>query len=113
MLQTSAWRDEVVFACVPLVLKGLSPQVVDSGLEFVPLPEPQEFEQANISANDLHQDARTACNDALLQREASVCMEAAKGSNLIVFNLFTLEGYFIAQHLNVPCIAASPFVLMK
>ena len=31
----------------------------------------------------------------------------------MVFNLFTLEGYFIARHLKVPCLAASPHLLNR
>ncbi len=49
----------------------------------------------------------------LLKYEAGVCYEASVGARLIVFNLFSLEGYFIAQELNVPCIAASPFLLSR
>ena len=46
----------------------------------------------------------------LLRRETVACLQASDGASLIVFNLFTLEGYFVAQYLNVPCLAASPFI---
>lgn len=48
-----------------------------------------------------------------LKVEAAACLEASQGASLIVFNLFTLEGYFIARHLGIPCIAASPHVLTR
>lgn len=54
-----------------------------------------------------------ACSDGktdLLRRETAACLQASEGASLIVFNLFTLEGYFVAQHLGVPCLAASPFI---
>ena len=44
----------------------------------------------------------------VLKAEAAVCVEASKGANLIVFNLFSLEGRFIAAHFDIPCIALSP-----
>ena len=41
------------------------------------------------------------------------CLAASHNANIIVFNLFTLEGWFIANHLSIPCVAASPFLLNR
>lgn len=30
---------------------------------------------------------------------------------LLVFNLFALEGFHVAEHLGVPCLAASPYLI--
>lgn len=50
---------------------------------------------------------------SLLKSEAGVCFAACQGAGLVVFNLFSLEGYFIALHLGVPCLAASPHILNR
>lgn len=50
---------------------------------------------------------------SVLKKEAAACLEAAQGADLIVFNLFTLEGYFIAQHLGIPCVVTSPHILTR
>ena len=51
--------------------------------------------------------------DGCLKDEAQICYDACIGASLIVFNLFSLEGYFIAQHFNIPCIAVSPFLVHR
>ena len=43
-----------------------------------------------------------------LGAEVGVSLEASREADLIIYNLFSLEGQFIASGLNVPCIAASP-----
>ena len=48
-----------------------------------------------------------------LKQEACICRDACSGANLIIFNLFSMEGYFIAQELKIPCIAVSLFVLAR
>ena len=48
-----------------------------------------------------------------LKQEAALCLQASQGADLIVFNLFSLEGFFIAKHLHISCIAASPHVLTR
>ena len=40
-------------------------------------------------------------------------LSACHGADAIVFNLFACEGWFIAQYLGVPCIAASPFAITR
>lgn len=99
--------DEVVIACTPSVSSGFS-FLLHTGIQFFSLPDVEQL---------ILQDFTAACALAysdgkidLLRKETAACLLASEGASLIVFNLFTLEGYFIAQHLNVPCIAASPFV---
>ena len=48
-----------------------------------------------------------------LKQEAALCLQASQGADLIIFNLFSLEGFFIAKHLHISCIAASPHVLTR
>jgi len=48
-----------------------------------------------------------------LKTEAASCLQASQGADCIIFNLFSLEGYFIAKHLGIPCIAASPHVVAR
>ena len=63
----------------------------------------------NPSQRMLKDDARLS----LLKSEAAICYDACKGAHLIIFNLFSLEGYFIALHLGIPCLAASPHLLTR
>eukprot|EP00731_Ephydatia_muelleri_P016790 Em0009g1214a len=91
----------------PSVASGFS-FLLHTGIQFFSLPDVEQM---------LVQDYTAACALAcsggkmdLLRRETSACLQASEGASLIVFNLFTLEGYFIAQYLNVPCLAASPFL---
>ena len=48
-----------------------------------------------------------------LKQEAALCLQASQGADLIIFNLFSLEGFFIAKHLHISCIAASPHILTR
>lgn len=50
---------------------------------------------------------------SLLKKEAAICFDVCKDASLIVFNLFSLEGYFIALHLGIPSLAASPHLLTR
>ena len=49
----------------------------------------------------------------LLCDEVKACVQACEKAALILFNLFSCEGFFIAQHLEVPCVALSPFVVTR
>ena len=50
----------------------------------------------------------------LLNKEVACCVEAcSNGVDAVVFNLFTLEGYFITMHFKVPSVAVSPFLITK
>lgn len=51
---------------------------------------------------------------SLLNEEVKCCIEAcSSGINGVVFNLFSLEGYLIANHFHVPSAAISPFLLSR
>ena len=50
---------------------------------------------------------------SLLKSEATVCFAACQGAELVIFNLFSLEGYFIALHLGIPSLAASPHLINR
>ena len=52
-------------------------------------------------------------DEELLKAEVAACLCASRDSNIVVFNLFTLEGWYIANHLSIPCVAASPFLLNR
>lgn len=49
----------------------------------------------------------------LLVEEVQSCLQACHGADLVLFNLFSCEGYFIAHHLGVPCVAVSPFLVTR
>ena len=49
----------------------------------------------------------------LLCDEVKSGLKACENAALILFNLFSCEGFFIAQHLGVPCVALSPFVVTR
>ena len=63
--------------------------------------------------NDQQKDVEDCQRLLALKTEAKICLEASKGADLIVFNLFSLEGQFIASHLHIPCIAMSPHLQMR
>eukprot|EP00466_Bigelowiella_natans_P017526 jgi/Bigna1/136364/aug1.33_g11072 len=44
-------------------------------------------------------------------REIIDCLEASRGAHLLVFNLFCLDGYHIAEHLSIPCIGVNGYLL--
>lgn len=48
-----------------------------------------------------------------LRAEVEASLEASRGADLVVFNLFSLEGQFIACHRDIPCIAMSPHLQMR
>lgn len=43
-----------------------------------------------------------------LDRHRDECVDACAGATVIVFNLFALEGFHIAESMGVPAVAASP-----
>ena len=45
--------------------------------------------------------------------EVESAILACQDADLVVFNLFTCEGYYIARSMNVPCVAASPFIITR
>ena len=49
----------------------------------------------------------------LLTEEVVSAITACHSADLIVFNLFTCEGYYIAQAMGVACIAVSPFIITR
>lgn len=90
---------------VKTALQQGSPQ--DHQIEIWDLPEP------NLDGLHKSPSARDEERLSLLKREAAVCLQASQKANLIVYNLFSLEGHFIANHLGIPCIAASPHLQMR
>ena len=48
----------------------------------------------------------------LLRAEVACCLSASRDSDIIVFNLFALEGWHIANHLSVPCVAATGWIMI-
>jgi hypothetical protein len=42
-----------------------------------------------------------------------IALEASRGADLIIYNLFSLEGQFISRGLDVPSIAVSPHLQMR
>jgi UDP:flavonoid glycosyltransferase YjiC (YdhE family) len=43
--------------------------------------------------------------------ERDQCLEACHDASLIIFNLFTLCGWHIAECLGIPCICAQPYII--
>ncbi len=92
--------DDVVAVCAASSIAGVEESLAQEGIEIISsLPEV-------VVSTD-------AAKLQLLKHEASICYQACNSSHLVVFNLFSLEGYFIAQELSVPCIATSPFLLTR
>jgi hypothetical protein len=57
---------------------------------------------------------------AMSKRQREQCLDFARqalsgrkpgDTVLLVFNLFALEGFHVAEHLGVPCLAASPYCI--
>ncbi len=90
----------MTIVCTAASISGLEDKLLQEGIEIISiLPE------ATIASDkDKLQ---------LLKEEAAVCYKECVAARLIIFNLFSLEGYFIAQELNIPCIAASPFLISR
>lgn len=82
-------------------------QELDHRIEIWDLPEPNL--DSLLKSPSQHDQKRLS----LLETEATVCLQACREANLIVYNLFSLEGHFIANHLSIPCIAASPHLQMR
>jgi hypothetical protein len=73
--------------------------------------EPEQKKRARRDSNeeDDSDDAREV--KLLRDTERQECLEACMGSTLIVFNLFALAAWHIAEYLRVPCIAVSPYAM--
>jgi len=90
--------------------------VTDHGLEFFPI----RGDVALVAASDEVAGARQADNplkvllsfktlQALAAELQQDFFEACAGSDMIVYHPGPSIGYFIAQHLNIPSVLASPF----
>jgi hypothetical protein len=66
---------------------------------FVPLP----------SAN--HLTISTEQRLKILDAQRKGCLEACRGARIILFNLFAMEGFSIAELMRVPSIAISPYTM--
>ena len=96
--------------------QNFEPFVTRYGLEFYPI----RGDVASVASSDNMQHARQADNplklllsfnklQALVFDLQKDFFEACKGSDAIVYHPGVSIGYFIARHLNVPGILASPF----
>ena len=95
--------DEVVFVCSPSPVADFENILAKEGIKNInSLPD-----VVTLS------DSTTKRELQRLKQEACICRDACLGANLIIFNLFSMEGYFIAQELEIPCIAVSLFVLAR
>lgn len=70
----------------------------------------EEKEEGVTEDKEMEEDRRRL---SVLRAEVEVSLEASEGANLIVYNLFSLEGHFLAQHLKIPSIAMSPHLQMR
>jgi UDP:flavonoid glycosyltransferase YjiC (YdhE family) len=52
-----------------------------------------------------------AARTAVVLQQALACLAAARSSEVIVFNLFSLEGFLVAELLQLPCIVVQPYLI--
>jgi UDP:flavonoid glycosyltransferase YjiC (YdhE family) len=52
-----------------------------------------------------------AARAAVALQQALICLAAAQSSEVIIFNLFALEGFLVAELLQLPCIVVQPYLI--
>jgi UDP:flavonoid glycosyltransferase YjiC (YdhE family) len=52
-----------------------------------------------------------ATHAAVALQQALICLAAAQSSAVIVFNLFALEGFLVAELLQLPCLVVQPYLI--
>jgi UDP:flavonoid glycosyltransferase YjiC (YdhE family) len=52
-----------------------------------------------------------AARAAVALQQAVICLAAARSAEVIVFNLFALEGFLVAELLQLPCLVVQPYLI--
>ena len=99
----------VTLACCSSSLSGLE-ELVSNTLSHHALPESR---QRLLDTKDRADGAVDGVKQELLVEEVASAITACHNADLIVFNLFTCEGYYIAQSMGVACVAVSPFIITR
>lgn len=84
-----------------------------SGIQLFYLPDTGISHQQLLDTETAQKLSSDGERLSALKEETAACLQASKGADIIICNLFTLEGYFIAQHLRIPCLVASPHILTR
>lgn len=104
---SAAWerqRGELIAACEAAL--GCSLQGQQAGIELAgSAAADAAAEHSRIPGEGGHEHRGSSRS---MSRSSSRSMSSATRPRLIIFNLFTLEGFHIAEALGVPCLAASP-----
>ena len=96
--------------------KNFEPFILESGLDFYPV----QGDISSIMSREVANNARQVDNPLKLLRSFNQMKEyvfelqndffdACQGSDAIVYHPGASIGYFIAQHMNIPSILATPF----
>ncbi|CAI7996344.1 hypothetical protein GBAR_LOCUS1856 [Geodia barretti] len=75
--------------------------------------ELRQLPEFGVHRRDKNEAEEATEHQTALRAEVEIALEASRGADLIIYNLFSLEGQFISRGLDVPSIAVSPHLQMR